>query len=68
MVVMEVLTDMATATRERVRLDRADKGEWLNRLLDDVQTEVAFQPSASAVARMRAQILVRMAEPIRAAA
>jgi hypothetical protein len=59
---------MTTATRDSVRLDRVDKGEWLNRLLDDVQTEIAFQPSVSAVARMRAQIVERMAAPTEVAA
>lgn len=59
---------MTTATKERVRLDKVDRGEWLSRLLDDVQTEIAFQPSVTAVARMRAQILDRMNESVRAAA
>ncbi len=54
---------MATAIKEPMRLDRADKGEWLNRLLDDVQTDAAYQPSAIAVLRMRTRIFESMAEP-----
>jgi hypothetical protein len=59
---------MTTATKERVRLDRVDDGAWLSRLLDDIQTETALRPSASAVERMRNRILERMTDPVRAAA
>ncbi len=59
---------MATATKERVRLDRVDKGEWLNRLLGDVQAQVAYQPSAIAVLRMRTRIFESMEETVQAAA
>lgn len=59
---------MTTATRDEVRSDRADKGEWLNRLLDEVETGVAFQPGAKAVLRMRTRIFENMAEPVKVAA
>ncbi len=59
---------MTTATKERMRLDRVDKGEWLSKLLDDVQTEVAYEPSGIAVLRMRTRIFESMAEPVRVAA
>ena len=61
-------TDMTTATKERVRLDRVDNGQWLSRLLTDVQTEIALQPSAIAIERMRGRIQERMKESVRAAA
>jgi hypothetical protein len=59
---------MTTATKERVRLDRVDNGQWLSRLLTDVQTEIALQPSAIAIERMRGRIQERMKESVRAAA
>ena len=59
---------MTIATKERVRLDRVDKGKWLNRLLDDVQTEVAYQPNAKAVLRMRTRIFESMTEQVQVAA
>ena len=68
MLATEVRNPMAIAIREHVRLDRVDRGEWLVKLLEDVQTEAGYQPSASAVARMRAQITAGMTDQTKAAA
>jgi len=59
---------MTTATTERIRLDRVDKGEWLNKLLEDVQTGAAYEPTPIAVLRMRTRIFESMAEPVKQAA
>lgn len=59
---------MRTQTKDRARIDQLDKGEWLYRLLDDVRQEVAEQPKAEAIKRIRARLLVEMQRPERAAA
>jgi hypothetical protein len=59
---------MSNATQERVRLVRVDNGRWLNRLLADVHTEIALQPSAPVIERMRGKLLEEMRDPVRAAA
>jgi hypothetical protein len=59
---------MTTATQERVRLVQVDNGRWLSRLLADVQTEIALQPSASVIERIRSRLVEEMHDPVRAAA
>jgi hypothetical protein len=59
---------MTTATKERTRIDHTDKGEWLTKLLEDVQTEAEYTPAPIAVLRMRTRIFEGMAAPARKAA
>jgi hypothetical protein len=59
---------MKTATKVVARLDAQDEGEWLQRLLADIQREIAEQPSPGAVARMRGRVLAVIGRPERAAA
>lgn len=59
---------MTTATKERTRIDRTDKGEWLSRLLEDVETDGSYAPAPIAVLRMRTRLFEGMAEPVKKAA
>jgi hypothetical protein len=59
---------MTNATEERVRLVKVDNGRWLNRLLAEVQTEIALQPSAPVIERIRGRLVEEMRDPVRAAA
>jgi hypothetical protein len=59
---------MKTATKELVRIERPDEGEWLHRLLADIQTEISAQPSPTAVERIRDRLLAQIDRPTRAAA
>ena len=59
---------MTIATKERRGIDRTDKGEWLSRLLEDVQTKPAYAPSPIAVLRMRTRIAEGMVEKVKQAA
>lgn len=72
MLVVEVPTAMRTATKHETRagtrIERLDEGDWLNRLLADVHDNVARQPSAGAIERMRGRVLAEIEQPIRAAA
>ena len=56
------------AATTQIRLDRLERGEWLNRLLADVQLEIARGPSPRAVERIRNQLLIDMSTPVKAAA
>jgi hypothetical protein len=58
---------MTTRTQERTH-NVIDRGEWLQRLLVDVQENEAYRPSPKALLRMRTRIFEGMAEPVRAAA
>lgn len=59
---------MRTATIQRLRIDRLDEGEWLYRLLADIQEEVARYPSPRAVERIRGRLLTQIKVPTQAAA
>jgi len=59
---------MKTATNQVTRLERTDEGAWLRLLLTDIQREIAEQPRAEAVDRMRAQLFAKIGRPERAAA
>ncbi|MCH8850182.1 MAG: hypothetical protein IIC89_05085 [Chloroflexi bacterium] len=56
------------AATTQIRLDRLERGEWLNRLLADVQQEIAREPSTLAVERMRNRLFAEMQTPVRLAA
>jgi hypothetical protein len=58
----------ATATPERLHIDKMDNGRWLNRLLADVQTELALQPNETAIERMRVRLFEQMNDSARRAA
>jgi hypothetical protein len=57
-----------SATNVQARLDRLEEGEWLNRLLADMRSEVVSYPSPESVARMRTRLLREMTTPVKAAA
>jgi hypothetical protein len=59
---------MRTATREVTRLERSDEGVWLQRLLADIQREVAEQPCPEAVDRIRGRLIAQMDRPAKVAA
>ena len=56
------------AATTHARLDRLERGEWLNRLLADVQQEIAREPSPRAVEHIRNRLLSDMSTPVKAAA
>ncbi|MEX2159564.1 MAG: hypothetical protein WEB04_09210 [Dehalococcoidia bacterium] len=59
---------MNAATKSTNNISRLDNSEWLVRLLSDVQRDVAAQPSALAVERMRARLAAGMYAQEKAAA
>lgn len=59
---------MKTATEHKLDIDRLDDGDWLHRLLADIQEDVAGHPSPRAVERIRGRLLAEMKRPARAAA
>ena len=59
---------MKAATSTQAHMLRQDEGDWLLRLLSDIQREVASQPSPRAVGRMRERLLGSMQRPTKAAA
>ncbi|MDP3766845.1 MAG: hypothetical protein Q8S13_02415 [Dehalococcoidia bacterium] len=59
---------MRTATTERTRIPQAHDGEWLYRLLGDIREEMASQPNARAIERMRGRVLAQLRQPAQAAA
>lgn len=59
---------MRTETEQDARIERMENGDWLYRLLADVREEVADQPNAEAVKRIRARLLAEMKPAVRAAA
>jgi len=67
MLVLEEPT-MRTATTEVTRLEHRDEGEWLQRLLADIQREIAEQPGPGAVDRIRGRLLAQMDRPAKVAA
>ena len=68
MLLMEVTGTMTTATKKRSRMSQQDNGEWLAKLLSDVQDQVARHPTDKAIARVRKRILSEMESSDRAAA
>ena len=67
MLALEVSGTMKAATTH-TRLDRLERGEWLNRLLAEVRQEIAREPSTLAVERMRNRLFAEMQTPVRLAA
>jgi hypothetical protein len=59
---------MKAMTNELAPPSRIDDGDWLVRLLSDIQREVALQPSPSAVERIRARLLSSIQTQEKAAA
>ena len=68
MLLMEVTGTMTTATKKRSRMSQQDNGEWLAKLLSDVQDQVARYPTDEAIARVRKRVLSEMESSDRAAA
>ena len=51
------------------RVDQFDQGKWLYRLLGDVRQDIAKQPSAAVIDRIRARLQDEMdSRPAKAAA
>ena len=59
---------MTTATKDRPRIAKLSEGDWLYRLLFDVQRQVASRPSPQAVERIRQRLFVEMQRPAARAA
>jgi len=59
---------MKVATENRMGIHRLDEGEWLCRLLADIQGQVIRQPSPQTVARIRRRLRAQIQAPTRAAA
>jgi hypothetical protein len=58
---------MTTDTVNRT-IEKIDNGEWLSRLLDDIQKDILRQPTKRAVFRIRNRLFQGMDTPARAAA
>jgi hypothetical protein len=59
---------MTIAVKGQMRPSQVDKGEWLSKLLEDVQTAAVYAPAPIAVLRMRTRIAEGMLEPAKKAA
>ncbi len=68
MLVVEVSDVVKAVTDGRSRVERLDEGEWLRRLLADIQKDVSEHPSPQAVERIRTRLLAALEKPARAAA
>ena len=49
-------------------LQQLEDGDWLSQIIAGVQDDIARQPTASAVKRIRARLLAKLSRPERAAA
>jgi hypothetical protein len=58
---------MTTQTVNR-SIEKIENGEWLSRLLDDIQKDILRQPTKRAVFRIRNRLFRQMDAPVRAAA
>ena len=68
MVLMEVTEVMAEIAPKIGAERRTENSDWLWRLLADVRSDVATQPTPAAVRRMRARLEAGMKGPVRIAA
>ncbi len=68
MVVMEVSGVMAKNALENAFAETTESSDWLWQLLADVRGDVAKQPTAAAVRRMRARLEAGMKRPAKIAA
>ena len=70
MLVLEVsaMRRITTGNGNIRQIRQKDEGDWLSQLVADVQDEIAQQPSATAVQRIRLQLIARLDRPERAAA
>jgi len=59
---------MKATMKKRTSLKPLEDGDWLLELLSDVQREVASQPSAGAVNRMRERLFMAIETPEKVAA
>jgi hypothetical protein len=59
---------MKAAITGKSNISRLESSEWLVRLLSDIQRDVAAQPSAVAVQRMRLRLVAGMYAVEKAAA
>ena len=59
---------MTIATKPRTRPTQVDKGEWLSKLLKDIETAELYAPAPIAVLRMRTRIAEGMVDPVKKAA
>lgn len=67
MLALEVSITMKAAT-QKTEIERLDDGAWVSELLAEIKTEVAAQPSADAIERIRSRLLAQIREPFEAAA
>jgi hypothetical protein len=65
---LEVSSTMRTFARRSARIARPGEGEWLHRLLVDINQEVAGQPRPEAIKRIRTHLLEAIKRPVKAAA
>ena len=65
---LEVSCAMRTVTTRTARIGRPEEGEWLLRLLVDINREVARHPRPEAIKRIRGRLLDAIKPPARAAA
>lgn len=56
---------MATDRRKRTRNDMLDEGDWLYPLVADGHKQIARQPKAKAIKRIRERLLDEIEEPAR---
>ncbi len=68
MVVMEESGIMAKTAPKNASLQRTEDSDWLCELLAEVRDDVAKQPTAAAVRRMRARLEAGMRRPVKIAA
>ncbi len=60
---------MKSEESKPTRIDKLDQGKWLYSLLGDVRRDVAKQPSAAVIDRIRARLQIEMeSRPAKAAA
>ncbi len=59
---------MRTIARRTARIGPPGEGEWLLRLLADINRDVASHPRPEAIKRMRTRLLETIRPPARAAA
>ena len=58
----------SATTKNPVRMNRLDEGDWLHALLSDIKAEMPPDPSPQAVRRIRNRLLQEMDTPAQVAA
>lgn len=65
---LEESCTMRIATRRTARIGRPGEGEWVLRLMADINREIASQPHPEAIKRIRDRLLDAIKPPAEAAA